>query len=267
MRLVHLLTAASLVLPGAAFAEESRVELWNGLYRGMTAEEATLAVASVDGVKAAKVKVNKKTGAKSVDISHKMASGGDFGGEKGFVELEFDNHGLKAVIITFSPGKNAYRDLVPHCLSEGISVFSRLKEVLPRKYEEVARTPYELDESFAIQARGVVAEDRLKVMAERKRRTDIDLVSPAISYTDGTRVIVLDSGVYAQSWQDPNARNAPKFANFGQQCESDLGIQMRPKISYKLRTDYNRDVKAANDHSKAQQQEKQNLDRAAAEDF
>lgn len=119
---IQVFSAVVLVAPfyfaGTEAAAQSQpgsveVELYGGLTRRMTPEQAATAVLKLDGVKSAKLKKQKRpVPVMCVDISHDMSKGGDYGGQKGFPYLECDAQGLKAVVVKFAVAKNAYRELV-----------------------------------------------------------------------------------------------------------------------------------------------------------
>lgn len=217
---------------GAAVAASAQtatapLELYSGLTRGMTPDEASIAILRLDGVKAAKVKKQKKPEpVMCVDVSHDMSKGGDYGGQKGFPYLECDSQGLKAVIVRFAEGKNAYRDLVPMCLSSASASYTRLEELLGSRYKEVGRSDVSFDDSFVRSARLLAAKEKLEIALGKKSIGSLDVVDPFIVFTDGQRAIILKSSVRHWSFY----KTLPNMAQA--MCSADEGWQAQPEIRY-----------------------------------
>lgn len=226
-----LLTAPVSVFGAEAAAqsqpESAEVELYGGLTRGMTPEQASTAVLTLDGVKSAKLKKQKRpVQVMCVDVSHDMSKGGDYGGQKGFPYLECDAQGLKAVVVKFAVAKNAYRDLVPMCLSDASSSYTRLQELLGSRYKEVARSDIDFDDSFVRSARLLAAREKLEIALGKKSIGSLDLVDPFVLYTDGDRAIILQSKVRHWSFY----KTLPNMAQA--MCAADEGWQAQPELRY-----------------------------------
>lgn len=224
-----LVSISSIGNPAAAQpqAPAPQIELYSGLLRGMTPEEASSAILKLDGVKSSKLKKQKRPEpAICVDVSHNMSKGGEYGGQKGFPYLECDSQGLKAVVVKFSDGKNAYSETVPMCLSMAISSYARLRELLQSKYKEVAHSDVNFDESFVRGARVLATKEKLEVSLGKKPLGSLDLVDSFALFTDGQRAIVLQSKVKHWSFYKtlPNMSQA--------MCSADEGWQAQPEIRY-----------------------------------
>ena len=233
-----------MTLPSVALAQETRPELWSGLQRGMTVEEAAVAVLKIDGVKSAKIKTNKKTGMKSVDISHK-GRGGDFGGFPGFVELNFDQGGLKSVSINYAPYQG-------HCLSAAGPIYGRLASLLPQKYTEVSRSR-DLDDSYIAQARALRAREYLTVISGDKRATDsVNLVNPTIVFNNEQNAVILKANVVAKNYSLSGRDGEPSLLDNYQnmdftRCKADYGIVSYPHVQYMIMQDYLNDLENTRD--------------------
>lgn len=207
--------------------QEEKLELYSGIYRGMTPEEASSAILKLDGVKSSKLKKQKRPEpVMCVNVSHDMSNGGDYGGQKGFPYLECDTQGVKAVIVKFSEGKNAYSETVPMCLSRASSSYSRLKELLQSKYKEIAKSDIDFDEVFVSRARVLAAREKLEITLGKKSIGSLDIVDPFILFTDGKRAIVLQSKVNHWSFY----KTLPNMAQA--MCSADEGWQAQPEIRY-----------------------------------
>lgn len=264
---MKLLSFGAAILVGAfsiqASAQVSPPELYRGLTRGMSAAAAAELVLKIDGVKSAKVKRNK-AGIDVVDIDHKMRAGGDFGGLRGFVGLEFDSKGLMSVSIVFSEQKNS----PPYCLSEGAVVYGRLVEILSMKYQELARSKVPMDGSYVNRARAFIADDHLQVLTGRKPVSHVELVSPSIDFSDGVRVVRLQSNVSSAFWYPPKSGRpdyyTPMLAGL---CNADYGIRSRPRLTYLTLEDYQTERRRINSNAEANERAMQDRDRLAAEKF
>lgn len=210
-----------------AQSQATKLELYNGLFRGMTPEEASSAILKLDGVKSSKLKKQKRPEqVMCVNVSHDMSKGGDYGGQKGFPYLECDAQGLKTVIVKFSEGKNAYSETVPMCLSRASQSYARLKELLQSKYKEVAQSDVNFDDSFVRSARVLAAREKLEIALGKKSIGSLDLVDPFVLFTDGQRAIVLQSQVNHWSFY----KTLPNMAQA--MCSADEGWQAQPEIRY-----------------------------------
>lgn len=221
----------------------SPIDLYGGLLRGMSPEAASQAAMTLDGVKATKVKKQKRpVETMCVDVSHDMASGGAYGGLRGYPVLECDNFGLKAVKIKFSEGKNAYRDLLPHCLTEASAIYLRIEELLRSKYEVSAQSELEISFDFVNSARNLAAREKLEVAVGRKRMGQLNISSPYIVFSDGSRAIVLTAGVRNWSFYE----GQPFSAKMAQaKCSVDEGLQALPELTYITKQDFLQDQRAA----------------------
>lgn len=221
------LVLAEMPLAAQSQSQTPPVELYGGLTRGMTPEAASVAVLKLDGVKSAKLKKQKRpVSVMCVDVSHDMSKGGDYGGQKGFPYLECDERGLKAVIVRFAEGKNAYRELVPMCLSRAAASYSRLNELLGTRYKEAGRSSVSFDESFVRTARLLAAREKLEIALGKKSIGSLDLVDPFTVYTDGDRAIILQAQVRHWSFY----KTLPNMAQA--MCSADEGWQAEPQIRY-----------------------------------
>ncbi len=208
-------------------AQAAQVELYGGLFRGMTPEEASSAILNLDGVKSSKIKKQKRPEqVMCVGVSHDMSKGGDYGGQKGFPYLECDAKGLKAVVVKFSDGKNAYSETVPMCLSRASDSYARLRELLQSKYKEIAHSDVSFDDSFVRSARVLAAREKLEIALGKKTIGSLDLVDPFVLFTDGQRAIVLQSKVNHWSFY----KTLPNMAQA--MCSADEGWQAQPEIRY-----------------------------------
>ena len=207
--------------------ENMPVDLYGGLTRGLKPEEAAIKVLQLDGVKSAKLKKQTKPVAvMCVDISHDMLRGGDYGGQTGFLFIECDSQGVKAVTIKFSAAKNAFREMVPMCLSDAGNSFKRLEQLLSSKYEEIGRSKLEFDNYYIQSARLMAAREKLSVEVGSKPIGSLNIGSPSVVFTDGNRAIVLQSKT--NNWvfykTMPNLSQA--------MCSEDQGWQAQPEIRY-----------------------------------
>jgi hypothetical protein len=248
-RFLFCLSASAVSFAASSNAQTAEVaapiELYGGLLRGMSPEVASQTALTLDGVKSTKVKKQKlPVEAMCVDVSHNMASGGAYGGLQGYPVLECDNLGLKAVKIRFSEGKNAYRELLPHCLSEASAIYLRLEELLRSKYEVTAQSDLEINSEFVDSARSLAAREKLEVTVGRKRMGQLNIPSPYIVFSDGERAIVLTAGVKNWSFYE----GQPFSAKMAQaKCSVDGGLQALPELTYITMQDLLKDQKMLRD--------------------
>jgi len=155
-----------------------------------------------------------------------MSRGGVYGGQKGFPYVECDAQGLKAVVVKFSSAKNAYREMVPMCLSNANAAFVRLEQLLRSKYKELGRSNISFDDYFVRSARLMAAREKLNVALGKKPIGSLDIVSPFTVFTDGQRAIILQSKV--ESWAFYT--HVPNISHI--MCETDEGWQAQTEIRY-----------------------------------
>ena len=229
-----------LLVSEIGWAQVPREELWSGLKRGMTPQEAAVAVSSISGVKKAEVKTDRRRGL-YVDIQHER-NGGDFGGISGYVELDFDKDGLLSVSLFYTRGKNSYRDYVGYCLAQAEPVYERLEKLLATRFEQKTKQPSPTLFLSSLRLGRARQAMEIETGGGSGYLSNASFRGLETLFQKGSVSVTLYNQFQASSLQRESSRNPmSRMSNMQYRlCERDYGIRATPTVTYMLSVDADR---------------------------